>query len=1054
MSTPVDDNTIIARSQSGVGPREVSNKYEVLSQLGQGGMGTVYKVRHTHLDTILALKVLQPSFLEGGDMVARFYREARVMARLKHPNIAQVLDIDRDEALNFYYFVMEYIEGQTLRQYLRDHHGLPPREVLSIAHQVASALAYAHAQTPPVIHRDIKPSNIMLEDQSKRVVVMDFGIAKELIEDSDVTRTGPIMGTMQYCAPEQMRHEQLDGGTDIYSLGMVMYEAYTGDRFFAGMTETAIVGKVLYDPQENIPNFPDSTPAAFTALVTKAIAKSRQNRYQRISDFIRDLEVCQATLRESASVVVSSSQLNSAPEFSNATTTVAPMPTAPVEEKTVFQPLPREQKRPAPGPPITTKPVVLKTDEIEKASPAAPTRRVEAKKAATSYVEPTMGDAPPEIVADANQDRWAIGEPDFRERPLTREKALASPSALRRSIPWVSALVGAALVGGLVFWLKPMLMPTQLPPQPIAAPVIVRVEPQTPAVRILEGEKVAFATQAEGAAPLQYTWTLDGQPVSQTAEWTYNPVVGDRSDTPKDVRVQITDRQGQAVERHWQVTVTYISKPPELQAFAPKKATVEVTSGTTQPFRIDVTDPDGETLTYAWTVNGEAAGTKAALNWNAEEPGNYRVRAVVTDPAGMTVSKDWQVKVVAAPLPPPIPTEQATVINTPPQITKYTPDEALITAQEGQSLSFSTTVADPDGDQLTYEWTVDGKRVARGSSTARPTLTWKAKGAGNHVVRALVSDRAGLNAMREWQVAVVPSLPSTDTPPVTPPAANNLPPQITARTPDVGALKTSVGQTLAFEGAASDPDGDDLTYEWFVDGRKAAQGAKFSFAADEKGNRQVELRVTDTRGQRQSTRWEVEVGAASSVPRVVMFTPHQKRYVTYPHLSRFFSVEVEVPGEPEPELTYEWKVDGRAVRGETLFELKDQPVGNHEVEVTATTSSGAHVSHQWTVEVRKDEGDRSAIWSPQLEISGLTNSVSADKKTVIVSGKLRNSDQERATDNVIVWVTAINGRGQEISRRMTLPSPQPIEPGRTATFQVQLSNRDEAVDFRVQVVNK
>ena len=850
-----------------------------------------------------------------------------------------------------------------------------------------------------------------------------------------------------------MRHEQLDGGTDIYSLGMVMYEAYTGDRFFAGMTETAIVGKVLYDPQENIPNFPDSTPAAFTALVTKAIAKSRQHRYQRISDFIHDLEFCQATLRESV-VVVSSSQPNSTPEFSKATTTVAPVLTAPVEEKTVFQPLPREQKRPAPGPPITTKPVVLKTEEIEKAPPAAPTRRVEAKKAATSYVEPTMGDAPPEIVADANQDRWAIGEPHFRERPPMREKALASPSALRRSIPWVLALVGAALVGGLVFWLKPMLTPTQPPPQPIAAPVIVRVEPQTPAVRILEGEKVAFATQAEGAAPLQYTWTLDGQPVSQTAEWTYNPGVGDRSDTPKDVRVQITDRQGQAVERHWQVTVTYISKPPELQAFAPKKATVEVTSGTTQPFRIDVTDPDGETLTYAWTVNGEAAGTKATLNWNTEEPGNYQVRAVVTDPAGLTVRKDWQVKVVAAPPPPPIPTEPATVTNTPPQITQYAPDEALLTTQEGQSLSFSATVADPDGDQLTYEWMVDGKRVARGSSTARPTLTWKAKGAGNHVVRALVSDRAGLSAMREWQVAVVPSLPSTDTPPVTPPAADNLPPQITARTPDVDALKTSVGQTLAFEGVASDPDGDDLTYEWFVNGKKAAQGAKFAFAADEKGNPRIELQVTDTRGQKQRTRWEVEIGAASSVPRVVMFTPHQKRYVTYPHLSRFFSVDVEVPGEPEPELTYEWKVDGRAVRGDTLFELKDQPVGNHEVEVTATTSSGAHISHQWTVEVRKDEGDRAAIWSPQLEISGLTNSVSADKKTIIVSGKLRNVDQERATDNVIIWVTAINGRGQEVSRRMTLPSPQPIEPGRTANFQVQLSNRDDAVDFRVQVVSK
>ena len=106
------------------------------------------------------------------------------------------------------------------------------------------------------------------------------------------------------------------------------------------------------------------------------------------------------------------------------------------------------------------------------------------------------------------------------------------------------------------------------------------------------------------------------------------------------------------------------------------------------------------------------------------------------------------------------------------------------------------------------------------------------------------------------------------------------------------------------------------------------------------------------------------------------------------------------------------------------------------------------------MEVRKDDGERPTIWSPQLEISNLTNTVSADKKTVIVTGKLRNVDQERSTDNVIVWVTAVNGRGEEVSRRMTLPSPQPIEPGRTATFQVQLGNQDDAVDFRVQVVSK
>lgn len=1053
MSTPVDDNTSVVRGQSGIGLREISNKYEVLSQIGQGGMGTVYKVRHTHLDNILALKVLQPSFLEGGDMVARFYREARMMARLKHPNIAQVIDIDRDDALNFYYFVMEYIEGQTLRQYLRDRKGLPPSEVLSIAQQAANALAYAHAQTPPVIHRDIKPSNIMIEEPTKRVVVMDFGIAKELIEDSEVTRTGAIMGTLQYCAPEQMRHEQLDGATDIYALGMVMYEAYTGDRFFAGMTETQIVGQVLYDPQDNLPNFSAATPSAFTALVTKAIAKSRQHRYQRIADFLRDLEACQATLRESPTLVVSP-PAKLPIETVQPTVVSSPMPTARTEEQTVVQRRSDVLSSTSQLVHSATKPVARKTTEPGKVPSPAVTNTAKAKSTAATDAELTMGSATPDVVAELNADRWAIGEPHPPERGAAQNSTIA-PAPRRRVPLLLLSLLGITLLGALVFFLKPRLTPTP-PRQPaIAAPVITRVEPQNSAVRVLEGEKVAFATQADGAVPLQYAWSLDGQAVSQTENWTYSPVMGDRSETPKNVRVQITDRQGQVVERHWQVTVTYISQPPTLQGFAPKKGAIEVTGGTTQPFRVDVTDPDrGEALTYTWTVNGEEAGKKATLNWNAAEPGSYQVRAVVTDPAGLTVSKDWRVKVIAPPPPPPVPIEQPVTTNNPPQITRYTPDEALITTPEGQSLSFSANVSDPDGDQLTYEWLVDGKRVARGSSTAQPTLTWKAKGTGNHVVRALVSDRAGLTAMREWQVAVVSASPSPDIPAATPPVVGNAPPQITVRTPDAEALKTSIGQNLAFEVAATDPDGDDLTYEWFVNGKKAAQGRNFSFAANEKGDRQIELRVTDARGAKESTRWGVTIGAAPSVPRVVMFTPYQKRYSTYPHLSRFFSIEVEVPGEAVPELTYEWKVDGRAVRSDALFELKDQPVGTHEVDVTAITSSGERVSHRWTVEVRKDDGDRPTIWSPQLEIFDLTNTVSTDKKAVIVTGKLRNTDQERATDNVIVWVVAINGQGEEIARRMTLPSPQPIEPGRTATFQVQLNNQADAVDFRVQVVSK
>ncbi|MBM4254393.1 MAG: hypothetical protein FJ147_00685 [Deltaproteobacteria bacterium] len=272
-------------------PMVISRKYEVVGQLGQGGMGLVYKVRHTALDTISALKVLPAYLMENEDMVNRFYREARVMARLNHPNIVRVLDIERDETLNLYYFVMEYIEGVTLGKYIREKGPLPLPEILRISRQVAEALGYAHGHTPPIIHRDIKPANIMIEDHSSRVVVMDFGIAKEL-GDGDSTKTGMVIGTLKYASPEQLRHEQLDGGADVYSLGMVMYEMCTGRQFFGGLDEHAVLGKVLYDTKENEPHFDRPTPAAFADLLTRAIAKNRAHRYHSMRELLQALESC------------------------------------------------------------------------------------------------------------------------------------------------------------------------------------------------------------------------------------------------------------------------------------------------------------------------------------------------------------------------------------------------------------------------------------------------------------------------------------------------------------------------------------------------------------------------------------------------------------------------------------------------------------------------------------------------------------------------------------------------------------------------------------------
>lgn len=284
--------------------RVISRKYEELGQLGQGGQGVVYKVRHVEHQTVMALKALPVYLLEDQDMVARFEQESVVMTRLQHRNIARVLGTGRDDALNLTYFVMEYIEGRTLKQYLYEKGPLPLSEVLEIARQVASALEYAHTQTPPVIHRDIKPTNIMIEDHTGRVVVLDFGIAKELDDGESRTKTGVMVGTWKYCSPEQLRHEPLSGSADVYSLGIVMYEILTGKQFFAGLDEHAVLGKVLYDPQENIPAFDRPVPPAFAAVVTKAIAKDRDKRYPRMADLSRDLEACWLTLDETKTVAL------------------------------------------------------------------------------------------------------------------------------------------------------------------------------------------------------------------------------------------------------------------------------------------------------------------------------------------------------------------------------------------------------------------------------------------------------------------------------------------------------------------------------------------------------------------------------------------------------------------------------------------------------------------------------------------------------------------------------------------------------------------------------
>jgi hypothetical protein len=186
-----------------------------------------------------------------------------------------------------------------------------------------------------------------------------------------------------------------------------------------------------------------------------------------------------------------------------------------------------------------------------------------------------------------------------------------------------------------------------------------------------------------------------------------------------------------------------------------------------------------------------------------------------------------------------------------------------------------------------------------------------------------------------------------------------------------------------------------------------------------------------------------------------MYTPYSERLRLYSHLSRFFGVQVEVPGIVEPSIRYEWKIDGRPVAGHEVFEFKNQAPGRYEVEVVASGPSGASVSHRWSVEVweRQKDDTQFAGGPPYLEVFDLSNETNADKNQLVVKGKIRNVG-DRDAENVIIWVSALDSQREVVSRRLVLPTPQPLSPGQSAIFQTAFSNRADIADFHIEAVSK
>lgn len=256
--------------------------YRILEQLGQGGMATVYKAYHAALDRYVALKVLHPAFHEDKTFTARFQREARVVAKLEHPNIVPIYDYAEHEGRP--YLVMKYIEGETLKSRLA-RGPLTTEEIQQVVEAVGFALAYAHKQG--ILHRDIKPSNVLIATDGQ-MYLADFGLARIAQAGESTLSSDSIMGTPQYISPEQARGDKdLDAGTDIYSFGVMLYELVVGQVPFSADTPFSIIHDHIYTPLPLPRAINPTVPESVERVLLKALAKDRSDRYPDVASMVK-----------------------------------------------------------------------------------------------------------------------------------------------------------------------------------------------------------------------------------------------------------------------------------------------------------------------------------------------------------------------------------------------------------------------------------------------------------------------------------------------------------------------------------------------------------------------------------------------------------------------------------------------------------------------------------------------------------------------------------------------------------------------------------------------
>lgn len=262
----------------------LGNRYEIIEKIGGGGMALVYKAKCRLLNRFVAVKILRPEFINDEEFINKFRRESQAAASLSHPNIVSIYDVGVED--NIYYIVMEYVNGKTLKQLIREKGKLSIDESLDIAIKIAEALKHAHENH--IVHRDIKPHNILVTEDGK-VKVTDFGIARAATS-STVTNTSNVIGSVHYFSPEQARGGYTDEKSDIYSLGVVMYEMVTGSVPFQGDSPISVALKHIQEDIEPPSHIDSSIPKNVESIIMKCVQKDQSSRYSDVKLLLNDLK--------------------------------------------------------------------------------------------------------------------------------------------------------------------------------------------------------------------------------------------------------------------------------------------------------------------------------------------------------------------------------------------------------------------------------------------------------------------------------------------------------------------------------------------------------------------------------------------------------------------------------------------------------------------------------------------------------------------------------------------------------------------------------------------